>query len=347
MNQEIDLKKYICVVPFNSLEIHNNTYFLCCPSWLSKRIEESDYSLEDVWKSEPVRDIRDSILDGSYRYCDKNLCPHLSNVIKFDKPTGPISYRSETKIIQNNESPENVIFNFDRTCNYKCPSCRNELIVENIEGIKRVEKTIEDIDKHYSSNLKNIYLTGSGDPFISVGFRNYLKNFNPLKYPLLENIHLHTNASMWNEEMWNIMPNIHKYVKTCEISIDAGTKKTYEEVTRIGGDWDNLISNLKFINTIESLKSIKVSFVVQTGNYKEMSIFADIMYDIFGEKVNIFFGKITNWGTFSDVAFDKVKIWDESHPEHGEFKSELNSVWRKKNVFHNLSEFIEYKKTLI
>ena len=34
--------------------------------------------------------------------------------------------------------------NFDRTCNYKCPSCRVDLIVEDSRGIKRIEKTIEE-----------------------------------------------------------------------------------------------------------------------------------------------------------------------------------------------------------
>ena len=34
----MDLKKYICGVPFNSLEIHNNVCFVCWPSWLPKKI---------------------------------------------------------------------------------------------------------------------------------------------------------------------------------------------------------------------------------------------------------------------------------------------------------------------
>ena len=33
--------------------------------------------------------------------------------------------------------------------------------------------------------------------------------------------------------MWDSMPNVHKYVKSCEISIDAGTKDTYENKTRL------------------------------------------------------------------------------------------------------------------
>ena len=44
--------------------------------------------------------------------------------------------------------------------------------------------------------------------------------------------------------MWDSMPNVHKYVKSCEISIDAGTKDTYENKTRLGGNWENLMNNL-------------------------------------------------------------------------------------------------------
>ncbi len=208
--------------------------------------------------------------------------------------------------------------------------CRNE---------QRVEKTIEDIDKYYSQHVKTLYITGSGDPFVSVGFRNYLRKFNPKKYPNLEKIHFHTNASMWNKEMWDSMPNVHKYVKSCEISIDAGTKDTYENKTRLGGDWENLMNNLKFINTLRM--RVKTSFVVQDTNYMEMETFYNLMYSIFGKKVNIFFGKITNWGTFSEGEFKLKQVWDTEHPEHHLFKKEFNKVWKNTNLFHNLYEFID------
>ena len=39
MESKIDLKNYICSVPFNSLEIHNNVCFVFCSSWLSNKIE--------------------------------------------------------------------------------------------------------------------------------------------------------------------------------------------------------------------------------------------------------------------------------------------------------------------
>lgn len=349
MKNKIDLKQYFCNVPFNSLEIHNNVCFVCCPSWLPNKVELSEINLKDVYNSEPIIDIRNSILDGSFRYCDKELCPYLSKLVNYGVVSGPVMLKENAThfnpIIQNN-TPDYLVMNFDRTCNYKCPSCRIDLIVEDSKGIQRVQKTIDEIDTYYSENVKTLYITGSGDPFVSVGFRNYLRNFNPKKYPKLQSIHLHTNASMWNKDMWDSMPNIHKYVRTCEISIDAGTKDTYENKTRLGGNWDNLINNLKFINTLPI--SVKTSFVVQDSNYMEMETFYKLMYSIFGKKVNVFFGKITNWGTFSDAEFKIKQVWDTNHPEHQLFKKEFNKVYKNTNIFHNLYEFIDTtSKTLI
>ena len=346
----MNLKNYICGVPFNSLEIHNNVCFVCCPSWLPNRIEIGETPLKDLYNSEPIVDIRNSILDGSFKYCSKELCPYLSKLINYGVPSGPIhlkiNSRYKTPIIDN--TPDYLVMNFDRTCNYKCPSCRVDLIVENSDGIRRIEKTIDEIDTYYSNNVKTLYITGTGDPFVSVSFRNYLRKFDPKKYPKLQNIHLHTNASMWNKEMWESMPNIHKFVHTCEISIDAGTKDTYENKTRLGGNWENLLSNLNFINTIPTLTSIKTSFVVQDTNYTEMEIFYNLMYSIFGKRVNVFFGKITNWGTFSEGEFKLKQVWATPHPEHQLFKKEFNKIWKKRNLFHNLYEFIDNtNKTLI
>ena len=347
----IDLKNYFCSVPFESLEIHNNVCFVCCPSWLPNKVELSEIPLKDVWNSEPVIDIRNSIIDGSFKYCNKELCPFLSKLIKYGTPSGPIKERKNTDnfnpIIKNN-TPGVLLMNFDRTCNYKCPSCRVDLIVEDSKGIQRIEKTIEEIDTYYSENVKTLYITGSGDPFVSVGFRNYLRNFNPKKYPKLQSIHFHTNASMWTKEMWDSMPNVHKYVTSCEISIDAGTADTYENKTRLGGKWDTLINNLNFISTIKTLKSVKTSFVVQDSNYMEMETFYNLMYSIFGNKVNVFFGKITNWGTFTDGEFKLKQVWNTEHPEHQLFKDEFNKIWKNQNLFHNLYEFIDNtNKTLI
>jgi MoaA/NifB/PqqE/SkfB family radical SAM enzyme len=221
------------------------------------------------------------------------------------------------------------------------------LIVENSKGITRVKKTIDEIEEQYGKTTKRLYITGTGDPFVSVGFRDFLRNFDSNKWPSLSNIHLHTNATRWDKKMWESMSKVHKYIKTCEISIDAATKDTYENKVRVGGNWDELIENLKFINTIKSLKNIKTSFVVQQKNYKEMKMFYDLMLSIFGKKVNVFYGKINNWGTFSHEEFETEKVWDDSHPDYDDFVLEVNSFIPAEQCWHNLQEFISKKQNFI
>ena len=163
----------------------------------------------------------------------------------------------------------------------------------------------------------------------------------------MKSIHLHTNATKWNKKMWDSMKNIHPYVFSCEISIDACTKDTYETKTRLGGNWDDLMDNLKFIETIPKLVKIKPSFVVQQSNYKEIKLFYDTMIGIFGKKANVFFGKITNWGTFSKKEFEKENIWNESHPEHSQFLIELNKTLPARQAWSNLQEFIKPQNSII
>ena len=347
---------YICSVPFQAIEIHDKKRFLCCASWLLKYLPES-VPIDEAWNSDEANDVRDSILDGSYRYCDDTQCPFLSEAKKptatgklqplYDKNNLPPEVARKVRAYKegNLPGPDAVQFSFDRTCNLNCPSCRVKMFVADSKKIQEVQLTIDDIQDKYSHCIKVLYITGSGDPFISVGFRNFLRNFDPKKYPKLERIHLHTNATKWDKKMWDSMPQVHKFVKTCEISIDAGTKDTYENKTRINGNWDELMNNLKFINTIESLERIKTSFVVQNDNFREMQTFYDLMIKNFGVKAQVFFGKITNWGTFTEEEFKKHKIWDSNHPYHGEFLKTVNSVVLKRQVFHNLHEFIKFKES--
>jgi len=352
----VDLKKYICTVPFQALEIVENRNYMCCSSWLKKELPRN-VPLSELWNSQEAIDIRESVSDGSYRFCDKVQCPFLSRLIAYNfSNKGPINHiDSIDSIIKETISngyvmkngPRIIQFSFDRTCNYKCPSCRVEMIVADSNKIKKINLKIKEIEETFSDSVEYINCSGTADPFASVSFRNYLKNFDDTKYPKLTHIHLHTNASLWNKEMWDSMPNVHKYVKACEISIDAGSRYTYENVTRLGGNWDNLISNLKFISTIQTLRYVKCSFVVQQGNYTEMKSFLDLMVSIFGNKAKVFFGRITNWGTFSDGQFKLIDVANKEHPEYELFLEEFSKVAKDPYVFHNMYDSMDLNKSLI
>jgi len=352
----VDLKNYICLVPFQHLQIHEKENWVCCPHWLTKEIPNKE-TLNQTWNSKEIIDIRKSVIDGSYRYCDRKSCPYLAELVNLNGGyIGPIIHKKDlpanikkyydSQEGEMQEGPTNVQLNFDPSCNYKCPSCRSELFVSDKKEIPRFRDKIIEVENIFADSIEMLYSSTTGDPFFSKPIREYFQNFNPKKYPKLRYIHLHTNASLWNEKMWNTMPNIHKYVNTCEISIDAATKDTYENHTRIGGNWDNLINNLKFISTIKSLKSVKCSFVVQSSNYKEMSSFVDLVKDIFKDKGKVFFCRLQDWNSYSPAQFMLNKIHDISHPEHLNFIEEFNKICFDRYVFHNLHEYIKMNKKI-
>ena len=336
-------KKYICTAPFDYVEIYDDKISLCCPAWIDSDTYNPE-SILDGFRSNKSKKIRESILDGSYKYCDDNLCPFLKDM----KETGKV--RTESFLEKNEDTleyftvdkqyPSTVNFCFDRSCNYQCPSCRNELINYKGNDRKSVDSKLKEVNEEISPYIKHINLSGTADPFYSKSFRQFLRNINTKNYSKLESIHLHTNGSLWDIKMWESMKNIHPYVKSCEISIDAGTKDTYENKTRIGGNWKTIIERLKFISTIKTIDRFRFSFVVQDSNYREMKKFHTLITDIFSNNneciLEIYYGRIVNWGTYSDIDFLTKDVCSESHINYNDFLNETLKLSQLPNTLGNI-----------
>jgi hypothetical protein len=346
-----DKKNYICKIPFNQIQMFDNQNYLCCPSWLTEPIGDNG-NIKETFYSKKSEDIRNSILDGTYKYCNEINCPNLSGLKKNIIPEDFIHKSNESiEYIKNNTFPKHLNFNFDKSCNFKCPSCRTDYINFLGDDRKIVENKLKQINEELSNDIEKIYISGSADAFYSNSFRKFLINLNPKKYPKLKNIHLHTNASLWDKELWNKMKNIHKYVKTCEISIDAADKDTYENKVRLGGNWDVLQENLKFITKIKTIKHYSFSFVVQDTNYMEMFDFYKMVESHFENRTDVgwgcFYAVLVNWNTFNQAEFLIKDVCNPNHPEHKLFLMELDKVNRLPNFNSNLNHLYNLKKTLI
>ena len=276
-NEDI-LKKYICTTPFKYLEAHKHAVFSCCPSWLPNKISTLE-NIKDAWNSNELKEVQDSIIDGSYKYCSKTECPYLSQLLIDKTIPNRFIEKEHFKIEQYKDGPININFAFDRSCNLSCPSCRNIAIMADGTELDIIDNTINNIIEIYGKNIKMLYLSGSADPFASKSIRKLLLNFNIEKFPNITQIHLHTNALLLTEKMWNNLSHIHNLIKTIEISIDASKEETYNIIRR-GGNWETLMENLKFISTLK-LSNKRVSFVVQDTNYMEMEDFYKLMMNIF------------------------------------------------------------------
>ena len=344
------LKDFVCKHPFEYMDVTHDGDYVCCPSWCPTNIRPK----EGInFNSDTAKEIRKSVLDGSYKFCDHKICPSLS-LLKKTK-TKPYNFYTRKEFdkkyniksiedIDNLEVyPEEILFGWDRSCNFKCPSCRVDLIPNakvNSPYHKSKLKILEHIENKLGKGIKKILVTGSGDPFYSKIYRDFLINFNKDKFPNIENIQIITNGKMVNKKMWSQL-NAAPYVKQMEISIDAGTKNTYENITRLGGNWDTLIDNLHFVKTIDSLDELIVSMVVSKHNYKEMVTFHNLIYDIFDKApfwVSINYRQHVHWGTgkYTEEETKALQIFEPSHPEHEKFMAELGKL--NKIIWSSLDE---------
>jgi hypothetical protein len=176
-------KRLICTKPFEWLEIlndKNRSAYLCCSAWLNvsagatQNLDGSSNKkiIETVWKGRLAKAIRRSVLDGSFSYCNKTLCPHLTSI------NGPVKHVSESEwqgyvdLLKGDVDfhPKTLNCAYDRSCNLACPTCRTEIIMSDGSRRSADMQYITSLIEQFDGKIEEIYITGSGDPF---GSRHY------------------------------------------------------------------------------------------------------------------------------------------------------------------------------
>lgn len=346
---KVDLTKYFCEHPFVYSEFHRKwdtgkpieTQFLCCPDWNDVNIRISD-DLSKNWNSKEAQEVREGHLSGNFKGCNPINCPAYNTLLNTGKPAGNIRPIEEFDPKYHRlDGPRRIKICSDDACNFKCPTCRSQLYPNTPEKTERTNNLLDSIRTYYGPTLKEIYVSGGGDPFYSIPMRNFLTNLNKEDFPVIESVILHTNASLWTPKLWKEMISIHPYVHMAEISIDAATQDTYENKVRLNGKWDVLMENLEFIKTIDTLDTIMFSFVVQQKNFREMESFILMIEEKFKDsnvtKV-IQLQKVVQWPSIPDDVYETMKIWEPTHPEYEDFLDELEKIQDYPQVLQNLNE---------
>ncbi len=343
INVQKDLSSKYCKNFYTRLEVGSaGQVWMCCPHWLPPVIGNLfEEELEDIWNGPKAQALRNQMFDGNWEHCLHNVCPMIvSDKLpnKSDIANLPIVNEWEIEGLKNKSLtpypyPVDIMFGTDKSCNLKCPSCRMEKI-QLIQG-SEYEKSKYLTNKLMAGILRidpmqpvNIWVTGSGDPFGSKIYREMLQQINGNAHPKL-GINLQTNGVMFTPKMYKSLHKIHSNLAICIVSLDAGTKHTYENFTRRGGHWDKLMKNLDFLNTksVQGLKGFRLSFnfVVQSTNYKEMPEYIRLTRDRFPNSVRTAFSLILDWDTWTSQEYEKQCIWKTTHPEHEEFLEVLRS----------------------
>jgi len=239
------------------------------------------------------------------------------------------------------QPPSVINLCYDKSCNLRCPSCRKNLIQYGEKNQPDKYKQTLMINKrllrmiHSKPHKVQLNITGSGDPFGSPSFFELLRKIYAKKNPLVS-ISLQTNGVLFDEKRWEKLKNIHKLDVSAIISLDAGIKEHYDKV-RVGGDWDRLMKNLQFIQSID-LKAVRLDMCVQNNNYNSIPEFIQIAK---AHRFYSYTSRIFNWGTFTEKDYSYHNIFDSGHPDHVKFLKVLNQDYHYyKHDWGNLTDFI-------
>lgn len=317
----------ICTRPFEWFEVHpDGSVFLCCPAWLKRSIGNLlTQPVDEIWNGPVAREIRKSILNGSFHNCRRSHCPHLLNQTAPVSSTGTLADNHVKAALKTQTSrlsylPRQLNLCFDHSCNLACPSCRKQVQQAQDKDLAQAQKICAILLKELIPHARCITLSGFGDPFGSPTYFALLRQLNRRAFPQLEQLRLHSNGQLITAKMWQSLPDLHPLVKEIEISIDAASEPTYR-LNRPGGSFPQLLKNLQFLSTIGC--QLTLSMVVQQNNWREIPLLLEL-----GQRFNarIYLSKLTNWGTFNQQDYSSRAVHLPEHPEHALFLLQLNKL---------------------
>jgi hypothetical protein len=294
---------------------------VCCEDWLPTPIGDvRSGSPKQQWNSPQAVEIRESILDGSYRYCNEELCPDLVKGTLL--PIESLTRDRHRRWVRDgrtvlDELPHTLSLGYDPTCNLRCATCRSDFIVLKGPAFDRAAAIQKVVLAELLPAAREAIITGHGDAIASRLYRDFLRSLDAAELPELR-ILLMTNGLALDPLMWESFRSAHPAIAGVSISVDAATPETYA-INR-GGSWQKLLRNLEFLGGLHRRNEIdflEISFVVQANNFREMPAFVELARSVGCSTV--LFMKLIHWqGTFSDAECAERSVHDPAHPLHHE-----------------------------
>lgn len=340
-----------CKNPWEKLVINQFglTYICVSPAWLPKSIGSLlDYQdFFDLLNTYEARAIRSEVDLNRYSYCNNKICCHLSTdyaIQHYDSKITDTSLLTEDQFTENStltKLPNEICFDFDLTCNFKCPSCRTDIINHNRGSTVETNKKLVDkiktliLDRYIETKTPLDIRWAGGEPFLSHAYLDIFNYIIDQKATNIKNI-VQTNGSYLNRRK-KLLKNFLPYIKDFRISFDAGTESTYKNI-RVNGDWHKLIKNCAytkdFIISQKTNTSLISDFVIQSGNFKEIPQYISLVKSLGFDRINL--NKLWSWGTWSDEEFKNINVCDRHHPSYPELVAILKSYENDQMVFHHV-----------
>jgi MoaA/NifB/PqqE/SkfB family radical SAM enzyme len=277
-----------CNVPWNIISIDNKgRIFVCeCEGHVPFPVGHvMDFeNFEDIFNSPEAQKIQQAVKNKTFEYCAVDFC----------------GVRGSSLIYPTNQIKVNI--EIDISCNIQCPSCRERKIFVNDPKIIRSKLDLGDRVAQWIKKTNKTVIIGfaGGEPLASLV---YSKLFD--QYIQFSNVQfiLRSNGLLIKKNI-DLIKKLQSRL-TLSISIDAASKNTYEQKTRVGGRWEHLIEGLTIIKNL-GIPS-QGNFVIQKKNLHEVISFVNLcrLYNLEPS-----FTILQDWGTWHDYREQCVHFPD-------------------------------------
>ena len=295
----------ICLRPFYSLELHiRGDVSVCCPAWSKGMIGNTrKKGLLDIWNDEPLQYARRMMLKGRWEKICRPSCPVIMNFLNTNETvslqsclshviTGDIVAAVQSRQTVLSSKPTWINLSNSTTCNLNCVMCGKEYHSESEDSVSRTMAAV----KSFLPEVKELFLTGNGDPFARPDTRDFLLNLDGTGYPDLK-INLLTNGLLL-PKYWDRISRLN--FGFVDISVDAATSRTYEKI-RSGGKWADLILCLETLRKNRDIApQVTINMTVMRDNYREIPQFVELAAKYgFSVGINKIRGKWGNQNIFT------------------------------------------------
>lgn len=325
-----NLQNLVCLSPFVGMCIDTDGGItLCgCQDWMPSKVGNLLInSLDEILSNAGSTNIRQSIINGTYDFCNENTCGVLkSDLLNVKENVGndikPLLLDSSRYIM-----PKEIWVSGDRTCNLSCPSCRTEIIKNSDAQTEHLE--------HLGQTLKSnlfctptdrpivLHVSTSGELFASPMLLSFVNTISTEDFPNVQ-LAIQSNGLLVPER-WHRLESMQEKVKSITITTDAARPATYEKLRR-GGRWDDLQHALLWISEKKKQNGMlfKIRMIVQKDNFEEMLEFYNMGQELGVDLVE--YGRIGNWGTFSNDEFDLIDAFNPKHSQYQQAQEALDQI---------------------
>jgi pyruvate-formate lyase-activating enzyme len=351
---DIRLSKVGCMIPFRTIEIHHHGQIsLCCYTWLPEfcgniLTDSAQQILENFKRQEILQGMR----QGRFDHCTDH-CPRISQFLTEGSnpdivPLEELDHRLSTAFYH-------VYFTYDDSCNLECPSCRKHLTVHKLNDhtnptavrLAQIHHKVTQLvqlllDQGHTVQLD---ITGSGDPFASPIYWNYLKELAAAPIHPNLRIGLQTNGVMMTERRWQDIRPLWPHIHNINVSVDAATADTYK-IVRKGGNFEVLVANLDHLDAMIARGDLPIlstwvnNFIVQRDNFRELQQFMEWQLT-YKSMTTAWTNLIAQWSHLADDEYRDMAIWQQGHAQ----RSELIEIL-KDPIFDNPRIYLGNMSTL-